>query len=178
MSEGFDMDSASNLSREKIGATKTLQYLGHQAKNDFGHFCAHNLTLVKTGYSNAEDPNNYLNMDYGMHLGTKNDYLFFQSSPLLEVTEIQLIQNQYKQERTDLHELKAGSGKSLLSRLCNHKESINILGNRPQFSLVASLPKGRLNSHRMNQCYDRIPVLYQSVDTFTRQTYSDANARN
>ena len=34
----------------------------------------------------------------------------------------------------------------------------------------------------MNQCYDRIPILYQGqiqfVDTITRQTYPNANAQN
>ena len=35
-----------------------------------------------------------------MYLGTKIDYLFFQSSRLLQATEIQLLQNQYEQERT------------------------------------------------------------------------------
>ena len=44
------------------------------------------------------DPNNYLNIDYEMHLGTKNDYLFFQSSRLLKASEIQLLQNQCEQE--------------------------------------------------------------------------------
>ena len=80
ISEGFDMDSGRNLGREKNGATKILQFLGPKQKSDFGQLYAHNSTLVGTRYSNTDDPNNYLNMDYEMHLGTKTDYLFFQSS--------------------------------------------------------------------------------------------------
>ena len=44
----------------------------------------------------------YLNMDYEMHMGTKLDYLFFQSSRLLQASEIQLLKNQCKQERTKI----------------------------------------------------------------------------
>ena len=102
MSEGFDMDSGRNLGREKNGVTKILQYLGPKQKSDFRHFYAHNPTLVGTRYSNTDDPNNYLNMDNEMHLGTKTDYLFFQSSRLLRATELQLLQNQCEQERTQI----------------------------------------------------------------------------
>ena len=44
----------------------------------------------------------YLNMDYEMHMGTKLDYLFFQSSRLLQASEIQLLKNQCEQERTQI----------------------------------------------------------------------------
>ena len=45
LSEGFDMNTGRNLGREKNGATKILQYLGPQAKNDFGQLYAHNPQL-------------------------------------------------------------------------------------------------------------------------------------
>ena len=112
ISEGFDMDSGRNLGRkkswpdsgscEKNGATKVLQYLGPQQKSDFSQLHAHNPTLVGTRYSNTDDRNNYFNMDYEMHLGTKTDYFFFQSSRLLQATEIQLLQNQCEKERTQI----------------------------------------------------------------------------
>ena len=44
----------------------------------------------------------YLNMDYGTHMGTKLDSLFFQSSRTLQVSETQLMKNQYEQERTQI----------------------------------------------------------------------------
>ena len=102
LSEGFDMNSGRNLGRENNGATKILQYLGPQAKNDFGQLYAHNPQLEGTQLQKADDPNSYLNTDYEMHLGTKIDYLFFQSSRLLQGTEIQLLQNQCEQERTQI----------------------------------------------------------------------------
>ena len=84
LSEGFDMDAGRNLVRDHNGASKILQYLGPMEKGVFGQLYAHNL----------------LNTDYGMHLGTEIDYLFFQCSRLLQATEIQLLQNQCKQKRT------------------------------------------------------------------------------
>ena len=94
LSEGFDMNSARNLGREKNCATKILQYLEPKAKNDFGQFYAHNPQLEGTQLQQADNPNSYLNMDYEMHLGTKIDHLFFQSSRLLQATAIQLLRNQ------------------------------------------------------------------------------------
>ena len=37
-----------------------------------------------------------------MHLGTEIDYLFFQSSRLLQATEIQVLRNQCEQQRTQI----------------------------------------------------------------------------
>ena len=41
-------------------------------------------------------------MDFEVHMGTKWDYLFFQSSRLLQASEIQLLKNQCEQERTQI----------------------------------------------------------------------------
>ena len=102
LSEGFDMDTGRNLGRDQNGATKILQYLGPKEKGDFGQIYAHNPKLEGTQQLQAADPDNYLIIDYEMHLGTKIDYLFFQSSRLLQATEKQLLQNQCEQERTQV----------------------------------------------------------------------------
>ena len=102
LSEGFDMDAGRNLGRDQNGATKILQYLGPKEKGDFGQLYAQNPKLEGTQKVQTPDPDNYLNIDYEMHLGTKYDYLFFQSSRLLQATEIQLLQNQCEQERTQI----------------------------------------------------------------------------
>ena len=102
LSEGFDMDTGRNLGRDQNGATKILQYLGPTEKGDFGQLYAHNPKLEGTQKVQTADPDNYLNIDYEMHLGTKIDYLFFQSSRLLQVTEIQLLQNQCEQEHNQI----------------------------------------------------------------------------
>ena len=102
LSEGFDMDTGRNLGLDQNGATKILKNLGPKEKGDFGQLYAHNPKLEGTQRVQTADPDNYLNIDYEMHLGTKFDYLFFQSSRLLQATEIQLLQNQCEQERTQI----------------------------------------------------------------------------
>ena len=92
LSEGFDMDAGRNLVRNQSGATKLLQYLEPKEKGDFGQLSAHNPQLEGTQKSQPADPDNYLNIDYEMHLGTNVDYLVFQSLRLLQATEIQLLQ--------------------------------------------------------------------------------------
>ena len=183
LSEGFDMNTGRNLGREKNGATKILQYLGPQAKNDFGQLYAHNPQLEGTQLQKADDPNSYLNMDYEMHLGTKIDYLFFQSSRLLQATEIQLLQNQCEQERTQILT-------NLMLALENPRLAGYMLtGNRSMFletdgslAWLYHCPKVHSPLHTMNQCYDKIPILYEGeirfVDPITRQTYPDAVPQN
>ena len=80
LSEGFDMDTGRNLGRDQNGAAKILQYLGAKEKGDFGQLYAHNPKLEGTQNLQTADPDNYLKIDYEMNLGTKIDYLFFQSS--------------------------------------------------------------------------------------------------
>ena len=102
LSERFDMETGRNLGREMNGATKIFQFSGPRERNDFGRLCAHNPQLEGTQLQQAGRLDSYLNMDYAMHLGTWIYYLFFQSSRLLQATEIQLLQNQCEQERYPL----------------------------------------------------------------------------
>ena len=183
LSEGFDMDTGRNLGREKNGATKILQYLGPREKNDFGQPYAHNPQLEGTQLKQEGNPDSYLNMDYEMHLGTKIDYLFFQSSRLLQATEIQLLQNQCEQERTQILT-------NLMLALKNPRLAGYILtGNRSMFletdgslAWLNHCPMVHSPLHTMNQCYDRLPILYEGeirfVDPITRQTYPDAVPQN
>ena len=183
LSEGFDTETGRNLGREKNGATKILEFLGPCEKNNFGKLYAHNPQLEETQLQQAESPDNYLNMDYEMHLGTKIDYLFFQSSRLLQATEIQLLQNKCEQERTHI------LTKLMLALENPRLAGYMLTGNRSMFletdSSLAWLyhcPVIHSPLHTMSQCYDRIPILYEGeirfVDPITRQTYPDAVTQN
>ena len=183
LSEGFDMDTGSNLGRDQNGATKILQYLGPKEKGDFGQLYAHNLKLERTRESQTTDPDNYLNSDVEMHLGTKTDYLFFQSLRLLQATEIQLLQNQCEQERTE-------SLTNLMLALENPRLAGYMLtGNRSMFLETGGSVAWLYHCQKvlsplltMNQCYDKIPIVYrgktQFVDPITRQTYPHATTQN
>ena len=157
--------------------------MGPKAKNEFGQLYAHNPQLEGTQLQRVDDPNSYLNMDYEMHLGTKIDYLFFQSSRLLQATEIQLLRNQCEQERTQILT-------NLMLALENPRLAGYMLtGNRSMFletdgslAWLYHCPKVHSPLHTMNQCYDKIPILYEGeirfVDPITWQTYPDAVPQN
>ena len=96
---GFDLRSGRNLGKERNGATQPLQYIPPTENNGFAQL--HAFDPKHTSHKTS-DEDMYLKMDYEMHMGTKLDYLFFQSSRLLQAPEIQLLKNQCEQERTQI----------------------------------------------------------------------------
>ena len=118
-----------------------------------------------------------------MHMGTKLDYLFFQSFGLVQASRIQLLKNQCEQERTQVCTI-------LMLSLENPRLAGYMLtGNRSMFlktdgslAWLYHCPLVHSPLHTMNQCYDRIPILYegqiQFVDPLTRQTHPPANIKN
>ena len=101
-----------------------------------------------------------MNIDYEIHLGTKIDYLCFQSSQLI-------LQNQCEQERTEI----------LTNLLLAHENpplaGNMFIGNRSIFpetdgavhgSIIAAKVHTPLRT--MNQCYDKIPILYREQIQF------------
>ena len=173
------MDTGRNLGRDQNWATKMLQNLGPDDKGDCVQLYAHNPKIEGTQKLQTADTDNCLNIDYEMHAGTKIDYLFYQSSRLLQATEIQLLQNQCEQERTQIltNHLLAFENPRLAGYM--------LTGNRSMFletdGSVAWLyhsPKVHSPLHTMNQCNDKIPILHrgqiQFVDPITRQTYPRA----
>ena len=185
LSESFDMDTGRNLGRDENGATKVLQNLGTKEKGDFGKLYAHNSKLEGTQNLQTADPNNYMNIDYEMHLGTKIDYLFFQSSRLLQATEMQLLQNQCEQERTQIltNLMLALENPSLAGYMLTGNRSMFLETDGSAAWLYHCL---KIHSppppHTMNQCFDKTPILYrgqiQFVDPITQQTYPHAMTQN
>ena len=180
ISGGFDLRSGRNLDKEGNGATQLLQYIPPTDNNGFAQLYAYYPKHTSQKTSNEDM---YLNMEYEMHLGTKLDYLFFQPSRLLQTSEIQLLKNQCEQERTQILTI-------LILSLENPRLGGYMLtGNRSVFlETVGSLAwlYHCLLVHSplqtMNQCYDRIPILYEGqihfVDPITRQTHPAANTQN
>ena len=162
LSEGFDMDTRRNLGRDQNGATKILQYLGPKEKGDFGHLYAHNPQLEVTQKVQTADLDNYQNIDYEMHLGTKIDYLFFHSSRLLQATEIQLLQNQCEQERAQIliNLMLALENLRLAGYMLTGSRSM-VLETDGSVAWLYHCPKVHSHLHTMNQCYDKIPILYR-----------------
>ena len=125
----------------------------------------------------------YLNRVYEMDMETKLDYFFFQSSRLLQASEIQLLKNQCEQVRTQIPTI-------LMLSLENPRPAgYEKTGNRSMFletdgslACLYHCPLVHSPLHTMNQCYDRIAILYedqiQFVDPITRQTHPAANIPN
>ena len=171
------MRSGRNLGKERNGATQFLQYIPPTENNGFTQLYAYD---PKHTSNRTSDEDMYLNMDYEMHMGTKLYYLYFQSSLLLQASEIQLLKNQCEQKRTQMITILMLSHENL--RLAGYM----LTGKRSMFletdgslAWLYHCPLVHSPFHTMNQYYDRIPILYegqtQFVDPITRQTYPTAN---
>ena len=180
ISGGFDLRSGRNHGKERNGATQLLQYIAPTEKNGFAQLYAYDPKHTSHKISNEDM---YLNMDYEMHFGTKLDYLLFQSSRLLQASEIQLLKNQCEPERTQILTI-------LMLTLENPRLAGCMLpGNHSMFletdgSLVwlYHCPLVHSPLHKIIKCYDRIPIIYegqiQFVDPITRQTHPAASIQN
>ena len=173
--ESLDTRSGRKLGKEWDGATQLLESVAPTENNAFAKPYAYE---PKHTFHKTSDENMYLNMDYEMHMGTKLEYLLFQSSRLLHDSEIQLVKNQCEQERTHILTI-------LMLSLENPRLSgFMVTGNRSMFletdgslAWLYHYPLVLSPLHRMNQCYDRIPILYggqiEFVDPITQQTHSN-----
>ena len=127
--------------------------------------------------------NTWLNMDYELQQGTKLDYLLFESSRALQASQLNLLKKQCEQERIQIFTI-------LMLLIKNPKIAGYMLtGNRSMFleidgslAWLYSCPQVRSPLHTLNQCYDKIPILYKGqihlVDPITRQTLPDALPQN
>ena len=125
----------------------------------------------------------WLNMDYELQQGKKLHYLIFESSRALQASKLNLLKNQCEQERVQIFTF-------LMLSVENPRRAGYILtGNRSMFlqtdgslAWLYSCPQVRSPLHTLNQCYDKIPILYkgqiQFVDPITRQTLPDALPQN
>ena len=180
ISGGFDLRSGRNLGKERNGATQLLQYIPPTENNGFARLYAYD---SKHTSHKTSDEDMYSNIDYEMHMGTKLDYLFFQSSRLLQASEIQLLKNQCEQKGTQILTILVLSLEN--PRLAGYM----LTGNRSMFletdgslAWLSHCPLVHSPLHTMNQCYDRIPILYEGqihfVVPITRQTHPAANIQN
>ena len=180
ISGGFDLRSGRNLGKERNGVTQLLQFIPPKENNGFAQLYAYD---PKHTSHKTSDEDMYLNMDYEMHMGTKLVYLFFQSSRLLQASEIQLLKNQCEQERTQILTI------LMLSLENPRPRGYMLTGNRSMFletdcslAWFYHCPLFHSPLHTMNRCYDCIPILYegqiQFVDPITRHTHPAASIQN
>ena len=145
------------------------------------------LFVHKPGSSHTDNPNqdtpHYLNLNYELHQGTKLDYLFFESSKMLEGSELQLLKNLCEQERTQILAILMLSmeNPSLAGYMLTGNRSM-FLSNNGSLAWLYHCPLMRSPPHLMNQSYDKIPIFHKNaiffVDPITRQNYPDAQVQN
>ena len=161
---GFDMRPGRNLGKERYGATQLLQYIAPTETNGIAKLYAYD---PKETSHKTSDEDGYLNMDYETHIGTKLVYFVFQSSRLLQASEIQLLKNQCEQERTQILTI-------LMLSLENPRLAGYMLTrNRSMFlktdGCLAWLYHCRFVHSPFvtkNHSYDRIPILFESQVQF------------
>ena len=176
---GFDLASGKRM--RFSGGTRHLQYYQPSVSSD-GRLFVHKPESPHTDNPNPQTPH-YLNLDYELHQGTKPDYLFLESSKMLEGSEIQLLKNLCEQERTQILTI-------LMLSMENPRLAVYMLtANRSMFlSTDGSLawfnkcPLMRSPPHVMNECYEKIPMFYKNaiffVEPITWQRYPDAQVQN
>ena len=173
------MATGRNLRREYT--THVMTYENNNLKHNPGSLYIHNQKRNIKGIDVFA--NSWLNMDYELQMGTKLDYLFFDSSRTLQASELNLLKSQCEQERTQIYTILMLSLEN--SRLAGYM----LTGNRSMFletdgslAWLYSCPRVMSPLHTLNQCYDKIPVFYkgsiQFVDPITRQTLPDALPQN
>ena len=129
------------------GGTQHLQYYQPSVSSD-GKLFVHKPESPLTYNANPETPH-YLNLGYELHQGIKLDYPFFESSKMLEGSEIQLLKKLCEQERTQiLTILMVSIGKPTSSRLHANWESLYVPQYRWQPRLSVSLPPDALSTTR------------------------------
>ena len=151
------MRSGRNLGRERNGATQLLQYIAPTENNVFAQLYAYD---PKHMSHKTSDEYMYLNMEYEMHMGTNCDYLFFQSSRLLQASEIQLLKSQCEQERTKILSNLMLSLKKFAGYMLIENRS-TFLETDGSVAWLYCCPLVHSPLHTMNQCCHRIRILYE-----------------
>ena len=159
----FDLASRKRMGFS--GGTQHLQYYQPSVS------CDGRLFVQKPESPHTDDPNpgtpHYLNMENELHQGTELDCVFFESSKMLEGSEIQLLKNLCEQERTRILTI------LMLSMENPRLAGYMLTGNRSMFlstdgslAWLCHYPLMRSPPHVMNQCYDKIPIFYKNAIFF------------
>ena len=122
-------------------------------------------------------------IDYEAHIGTKLDYILFNSFYMLRTAELALLQNQCELERSSILNTLMFSLES--PRLAGYNLTQNrsmLLETNGNVAWLYHCPKFHSPLQLMDECFNRIPIMYKEnirfVDSITRQTFQSADLQD
>ena len=162
------------------GGTQHLQNYQPSVSSD-GRLFVHKPESPHTDDPNPGTPD-YFNLDYELHQGTKMDYLFFESSMMLEGSEIQLLMDLCEQKRTQiLNDLMLSLENLRLAGYIITRNRTMFLSTDGSLAWLYDCPLMRSLPHVMNQCFEKNPIFYKNaiflVGAITQQTYPDVQVQ-
>ena len=122
-------------------------------------------------------------IDYEAHIGTKLDYILFNSFYMLRTAELALLQNQYELERSSI------LNTLMLSLEIPHLAGYILTQNRSMFletngnvAWLYHCPKFYSPLQLLDEFYNCIPIMFKEnirfVDRITRQTFQSADLQD
>ena len=178
---GFDMKTGLSVQLEPNA-------IKHSYKNDiFTEKYGHNYQdgiAKKTAYSNGIMKNSSTNfVNYEAHLGTKLDFIEFNSIQRLQLNDLQMLKNDCELERSIMQSNLAYSHDSprMAGFLLTNNRSM-FLETNGNIAWLYHCPPLFSDLQVMDKCYDRIPILFKGkihyVDPITRQTFTNAKEQS
>ena len=122
-------------------------------------------------------------IDYEAHIGTKLDYILFNSFYMLRTAELALLQNQCELERFSILNTLMLSLESprLVGYILTQNRSM-LLETNGNVAWLYHCPKFHSPLQLMDECFNRIPIMYKEnirfVDPITRQTFQSADLQD
>ena len=121
----------------------------------------------------------YENIDFEAHLGTKIDYLNFNSLRPLQTSTLELLRNYYELERsTILNTLMISLENPRLAGYTLTRNRSMFIKTNSNVAWLYNCPEFHSPLQILSKCYNRIPILYEDeihfVDPISRQSFTEA----
>ena len=178
---GFDMKTGLSVNLEPNAIKHS--YTNEIWTEKYGHNY-HEKTSKRTEYSNGITKNSSTNfVNYEAHLGTKLDFIEFNSIQRLQLIDLQMLKNDCELERSIMQSNLAYSHDSprMAGFLLTNNRSM-FLETNGNIAWLYHCPPLFSDLQIMDKCYDRIPILFKGsvhyVDPITRQTFKTAKEQS
>ena len=158
--DGFNMDTG--IQTKLTPETGTI----HNAGQPNSTFLTTSDDLPPFKFSTSQN-------DYEAQIGTKLDYILFNSFYLLRTAELALLQNQCELERSSkLNNLMLSLERPRLAGYILTQNHSMFLETKGIVAWLYHCPKFYSPLQLMNECYNRIPIMYKEKYSISRSNYA------